>query len=365
MTALLGCGMWRSFIACRGGGELLELAHSSLAMGRRVDDMSSGSAVITGSSLSRARPDVQRQCCAVLNDLEPWEHELLLWRDSDADSIDPTWAGPVIQPKWGINEDGEDSVTIDARDLFQWLERRLLDRSREFTETDLADIFVKYLSDGLHHDPTPNIAWSASPTGITGDRTIDPSAFRRASDELRELARSGVDFTMRGRTMLIGGVEIPTADLGILLTEHFTSLELSLDGLQTETESTVVGARPNRAGPPIYAIAGDVDPARGLVQVAVTESGIEDVESAQAAANSRNALLGDSPLWVSGVLDPNAPVSFDQLIPGARADLRLQFLCREVVGVFRLQEVSVRVGSDGDESVSVTFSTLGTTEETL
>lgn len=359
--AKLGCGTWRAFITCRGGGELFEVPYASLSMGRKVDDMTSAQVAIDELSLNGATSAVYQRCCGVLSELEPWQHELALWRDTDPDSA--SWVGPVIQPTWENSAEGNRSLSIGARDLFQWMERRLLDRNRKFVATDLADIFYRYISDALHHDPTPNIDFAVSPTGILGDRSIDAFAFRRAADELRELARSGLDFTMVGRQMVIGGVEVPTANLGTLVNEHFRSLSLNIDGLQTETESTVVGARPNSANAPVYAKVGGVEIDRGLVQVAVTESQIEDVASAQAAADSRYALLGTSPRWITGVLSSDAPIAFSDLIPGAVADLRLGFLCREVVGDYRLQDVNVTADADKSEEIAVTFSSPGTTGE--
>lgn len=351
---LLGCGVNEAFIQCRGGGELEYLPYTSLSYSRRVDDMSGASLTLGQKSLTSLSPAVQAQCCGLIADIEPWEHELVIFRDGEL-----AWCGPIIVVEWGF-----DSVQIEAHDLFQWFERRILDRDRSFVGVDLADIFTTLASDALHHDPTPNILYSATPTGILGDREVLADAYRRGADELRELLRSGLDMTAIGRTLVLGGTEIPTADLGILVTEDFDKPKLRRDGGECETESFVIGARPDRVSSPVVGQSGGVDPDRGLVQGLITENGVADATSATAAADSRQALLNLSPEYLTGRLVASAGVQFADLIPGARADLRVQLMCRTVMGVQRLKDVDVRA-SDGKEEVNVSFSTLGTIEEII
>lgn len=359
MTAPLGCGSWQAFLQCRGGGELYPLPFSTMANGRRLDDMSDASLTLNQTTLRSWSPAVQAKCCGILAELEPWEHELALWRDGDPANDEPTWVGPIVKAVWGI-----DSLTLSARDLFQWFERRLLERDRTFTATDLATIFHQYAVDGLHRDPSPNIdVTSISATGILGDREVQVEAGRRAADELRELARSGLDFTMLGRVMLAGGTEVPTADLGVLFTDHFDAHELTLDGLQAETESVVIGSPAGNVGGPIRASAGGVDVDRGLVQGLANESTVKDLTSAQALADTRHDLLSESPTFFAARLLPIAPVGYEDLIPGAVADLRVQLMCRTVEGDHRLMDVRVGVAENGTESVGVEFSSLGTAEE--
>lgn len=361
----LGCAeSWHAQLCCRGGAPIIDLPFTQLTMSRRVDDMSDASVSIghyTEEHDYIAPPRLRDDCAGVLATLEPWEHEIVLWRDDEL-----VWAGPVIKPVWT-----RDTLTITCRDLFQWFERRLLPRDRDFFGTDLAVIFRILCEDALHRDPSPNITRSPSLTGIVGDRTIFYDAYLRAADVLRELARSGLDFTMIGRDMLVGGTEVPTADLGTLITQHFDGPELTADGLQTETESTVVGASTDSILGPVSATAGapffhgvrTVQPRRGLVQNVVTESGIEDETSALAAAQSRLALLGETPRTLTGRLLPDAPVAFSDLIPGARAELRVKLLAKTVEGPHRLQSVGVQVGEGMTEQVGVVFTNLGTITE--
>jgi len=345
---------------CRGGGEIELLPFSSMRMSRRIDDMSDATVTLEQTTLRTFDSATQARCCGLLATVDPWEHELGLWREGDPTNTDATWCGPITKLTWGI-----DRLVITARDLFQWFERRLLERDHTFTATDLATIFKTYAVDALHRDPSPHIDLSMiSPTGVLGDREVQAKAGRRAADELRELARSGLDMTMIGRRMIAGGTVIPTANLGTLGTDDFDEHELSVDGLQTETEAVVIGAPLNVIGGTVRASAGGVDPDRGLVQGADVESTILDVASAQALADSRLALLEDSPSFFSARILPHAPVGFEDLIPGATVDLRVQLMCRPLEGDHRLMDVDVSVNDQGFEDVHATFSSIGTMEET-
>lgn len=354
----LGCGDWRAYLQCRGGGVLTELPFSSLSMGRRLDEVSDASVTVTGKAMALWPAAERDRCSEYLGLINPWEHELALWRDNEE-----AWVGPVLTPEWGVDE-----IVVPARDLAQWFERRLLERDRAFTATDLATIFHRYYVDALTRDPTPNIDMTYSATGILGGRSVVAGSYRRAADEMRELARSGLDFTMVGRSMLVGGLEVPTPAIGPFLVEHFAAPgpRRVLDGVDAGSETVVVGKSSSVTGAPLVGVAGGIDPAMGLLQDVTSETSIEDQTSIDAAAETRHDLLATAPEFVTGALIAEAPVDFAELVPGARSDLRLALFALDVVGIYRLQDVAVSVSVSGDtvtESVGVRFVTLGTVEE--
>ncbi|HZQ86300.1 MAG TPA: hypothetical protein VFA83_15740 [Acidimicrobiales bacterium] len=350
----LGCGAWRGFLQCRGGGVLTELPIVGGSMSRRLDDMSDARVTITGASVMGLDAGRRAACLRDLRLLNPWEHELSLWRDGEE-----VWVGPIVQPKWGV-----DSIDVVARDLFQWFEKRRLWRNRTFVATDLATIFETYAVDALHHDPTPAIDLAPTPTGITGDRTILAGAYRRAADELRELARSGLDFTFVARQMIVGGLELDVPAIPTLVTEHFTAPgpTCDLDGLSAVTQTAVVGTNRTNQGDPIVGIAGGIDPELGLLQEVFNESSVGDHNSALAAADSRLDLLRHVPEVITGALASTAPVIFDQLVPGARCPLKLALLARDVDATYRLHDLAVSF-SDQGETVTPTFVTIGTVDD--
>ena len=348
---MLGAGVYRAFIQTRGGGDqLAELTWGSLSFGRRLDDVSEASVAVPAGSISG-------RCCSVLEIVRAWQHELAIWRDDDE-----VWVGVVGKPKYtGAG------VVLPARDLFQWFARRLLPFDRSYIDTDLGEIFAQYVEDALSRDTSPNITVeTVSATGVSGSRQVLASQYRRADDELRELARSGIDWTMVGRTLRVGGEEVPTGELLMLTTDSFDDPEIEPDGLETATEVTVVGSRSDDPDVPIVGVYGGPDGDLGLVQIVEQESSIEDDASAEAAARTRWEMLHEVPEYVRGALSPFAPVSFDQLVPGARVELRVRAGCHSAIGAARLQALAVdaQVGPEGEVTAKVvpTFIPLGTVE---
>lgn len=348
VTGRLGCGHHVVRLQDRGGAVVnAEVAFESLNYRRRVDDMTDARVTIGASGLAGER------CCLALSNLRAWQHEVAVVRDDVAD----TWVGVVGDPDYGGGQ-----VTVPARDLFQWMERRDLPHDRTFVATDLAEVFRQYVLDALERDPSPNIDVDMHTSGTTGDRSIEAAAHRRAADELRELARSGVDFTMIGRRMLVGGQELPLPPLPLLTDAMVDDPHLVVRGLDAVSEATVIGATDENSRAPHSGTAGGVDADIGLVQTTTTESSIKDDASCEAAAQSRVDLLSGSAEFVTAVLRPEAAVAFTDLVPGARWPVAIHVECRLVEATFRLAEVevTVNVGDDGQtEEVKVTLEPLG------
>lgn len=349
----LGCGSWRAFITARGGGDLIvELPWSNLEMQRRGDDISDGSVGFATSNADDA-------CCAAIATLEAWRHELALYRNGHL-----AWCGPVVDLFFST-----DQVEIRARDLFQWFERRVFPKQIDIRERDLVDIFRAFVEAGLERDTSPNIQLSVlSDSGVLASRLVQVAERKRVADELRELARTGVDFTCVGRILYVSGNDIPFTPIGPLMTEDFPNPSLQIHGLQAATEVTVIGTTRGTSDRSYQGTVGGVSDDLGLVQVSVSEPKIRDIESALAAARSRLLLINPPPPYLSGALDPNAGVEFEDLIPGVHIDIRAQVGCREVITTMRLNTVDVSADVDDDsvsETVSLNLIPVGRLEESL
>jgi len=342
----LGCGHPRAFIQSVGGtNPITELAVSNVSWGRRLDELSDGR-VVLGETQDAA-------CLPVLASLTPFSHELAIWRDSEE-----VWVGPVSEPIYTLG-----GLTIPARDLFQWFERRLLPFDRVFTDVDLSVIAAAYIDDALSRDNTPAIATDVNLCGITGTRSVASTAFRRAADEIRELARTGLDFTVVRRRVIFGGIEIAVPNLPTLTADIFEVGEVRLAGLEMGNEITVFGSPPEGVTTPIYGQAGGVDVP--LVQQTYSEPSILDLASATSAAETRYALLRSAPLYVTGRLLESAPVSMADLIPGAHAKFVQQVGFRSFDETMRLVAVDVdaTASDDGEtETVRLTMQPLGAVE---
>lgn len=351
-SALLGCGTWRVFVATRGGGSLLaELDFENLTLTRKLSDASDCSVVVSG--------DVSAECAPVLAEIEPFQHEIVAFRNW-APGDTPAWAGPVTVPVWGPLD-----LTIGARDLFSWFDRRQLPFGRNFLATDLGSIFGQYMADAMVQDPSPNVHLQfRGEIGVVGARSVSATGAVIAGDALRELSRSGVDFTAIGRSVYWGGMPDNTLtatlyDGAILQDAGGSSPKLTKQGLNMATQVIVNGATLG-FGVQVQSTVGFPDAEHGLITLVVSEPLIMDAFSATEAGAGRLAFLNPAPHYLTCVLSPQAPVTFEQLIPGIRLDTAFRLGVIDVVGSYRLQGVSVSVANTGDEAVALTLVPLVT-----
>lgn len=340
----IGCGDYRVFIQTTGGSDVLaELAWSTLTLGRRLDEMSQAS--VSGGTEQDA------ECIATLGTLEPFGAELSIWRDGFEE-----WVGPIVRVSHSYA-----GIRLEARDLFQWFERRILPFDRSFIQTDVAQIAAQYVDDALYGDASPNISVAISNTGVLADRAVVATLRRRAADELRELSRTGLDFTAVARTIRFGGEEIPTVALVTLTEDTFEVADASYDGLEMGNHIFVQGASTGSANTPIEGEAGGQFVP--LIQQVYSEPSILDANSADQAATTRLDLLRSAPLLITGRLLEDAPVPFRDVVPGARVDLRQQIGFAQIIADMRLlaMEVSASASDSGvSEIIRLTLEPIGT-----
>src|SRR4029077_11043857 len=109
----LGCGDARAEVWTRGGGSrVIALPQITGVEWNRVrSDTSLGSVTMDGVAIA-ADPS----CCAILNTVRPWKHELHIYRDDKR-----VWLGPINE----IDLNGP-VLTIKARDNSAWLDKRFI-----------------------------------------------------------------------------------------------------------------------------------------------------------------------------------------------------------------------------------------------
>lgn len=284
-------------------------------------------------------------CCDGWDEVYPWATEVIVYRDGrDA------WSGPVTDVEYGYG-----TVTVMAADLTAWWDRRVTP-DLTFTGVDLSTIFSGLHDAAMAPDPIPNFTVSPTPTGITGTRTYVASEYKYVADTIGELSKTGVDWTAYGRTILVGGEEVP-AQPYLTLTDEFWTEPPKVVARGNEQATTVVVK-----GKGVQAVATSSTAYKAFYGTLVRvfdENDIEDFLSAQQAATSRLALLEDQ-LYVetaaNASLKPTAPITVAELIPGMRVRVDTQASCRQVVSDFRLKAVKV----DLNGQVSISLQPLGT-----
>lgn len=284
-------------------------------------------------------------CCDGWDEVYPWATEVIVYRDGrDA------WSGPVTDVEFGYG-----TVTVTAADLTAWWDRRVTP-DLTFTSVDLSTIFSALHNAAMAPDPIPNFTVSPTPTGIMGTRTYVGNEYKYVSDTIGELSKTGVDWSAYGRTIIVGGEEVP-AQPYLTLTDEFWTEPPKVVARGNEQATTVVvkgkGVNATATSTPAYnAFYGT------LVRV-FDENDIEDFVSAQQAATSRLALL-ENQLYVetaaNASLKPTAPITVAELIPGMRVRVDTQASCRQVVSDFRLKAVKVNLNGQ----VSISLQPLGT-----
>lgn len=147
----------------------------------------------------RDRNGRQSDDCDILNEIRPWRHELEIHRSGHL-----VWAGPILNIKADPRTGQAD---ISAKDLSAWWAKRFLLQDFNFLGTDLATIFEAYVNYTQLVDPY-GLEVTTTPTGILGDRTVIGRSVLSAANELSELDRTGVDWTIANRTAFVGGTTI-------------------------------------------------------------------------------------------------------------------------------------------------------------
>ena len=155
----LGCGVPSVFITARCSSSMtcqIDLADiTKLTWTRRMDEVSEAEVEIglTGDS--------SQTCCACLANVEPFCHELHIWRDGQE-----VWVGPIEAIRYE-----RDRVTIKARDSLAWLDVRIPTDDIEFSSTS-----PFYTGTTLVDNPLLSTATLITSAGFTALPVVTASA---------------------------------------------------------------------------------------------------------------------------------------------------------------------------------------------
>lgn len=355
MLGQLDCASYSARVVTRGALAVVweEMPFTSLSWERVLDDTSTASVSLNGIDPGC---DAKTKLASVVT----LQHELAIYRGGPL-----VWIGPIMK-----RSAKGTSATLEARDRSSWWDRRFIHASYNISG-DLATIFLTYFNDAMGPDTIVGFTASASLTGITGQRQIDFLDHKTAGPEMREVAKIGIDWTMNGPVCVAGGRTIPTAQLPVITDQHLRAdPDVSDDGIVKVNRQVITGQQPQDAitgqfisGPRVFGEANDLTRrARdGLIEMNTQDDRAIDATSCASGAASTLALVGDGAGIVSSLaLGPNAPMTIDQLVPGALVDVELTRPAIGVSGIYRIQKVSVAVSTAG-EVVTLDVQPIGST----
>lgn len=302
--------------------------------------------------------------------LWPWAHELAIFRDGDL-----VWQGPVFSIDELVQADETtEKIQIVARDFLGWLDRRTIHQDIFLTdrEYDLAEQAEAIIRDAFEpDDPGVLDHLVISNIGKASKRSIRRWE-AKSSEELREIARAGLDYTSVGRAIIVKSSShnpaVPTITLRAK--DFLSGVEIRVVGAEAATVGVAVGGPPPDADPNIppenippqkvyYPLTGGISPFFGLVENWTVSEGVTN-ESFLLWVAQQKVFDGNPPpttlsLPADSSLSPEAPVSIHQLVPSTYFTINVNGTCRSVTQYMRLSHLRVTWSTDGPETVGVTF----------
>lgn len=322
----------------------------------------------------RFRPRLGDDCCGKLRPIVddrgrllepgiwPWAMELAIYRDGEL-----VWMGPIFSIDETVQPDeSTDFIQITARDFLAWLDRRTIHNDIYFTDQDydLAVIAERIVRDAFEPDDPGVLAHlQVSMSGRTSKHSIRRWE-NRSSEELRQIARGGLDYTSVGRAIIIGSPNRdPAVPTTTLQAKDFQSgIEIRVVGSEAATAGVAVGSVPEGSDPdvpPSKQYYGGADPFFGLIESWSTADGANNDDFLLWVAKQRVAEGNPPPHTLSvpadSSLNPEAPVSIHQLVPSTYFTLLISGTCRRLAQYMRLSHLRVTWEAGQPEKVGVTF----------
>ncbi|MFD3612399.1 hypothetical protein ACFWXA_30895 [Streptomyces atroolivaceus] len=373
--AVLGCAQeYRAVIHWRGGSlpftSPAVAALTSVQWNRTVNDTSEATITIAKGMAA--------DCCGQLGQIEPYAHELTIYRDSEL-----VWQGPIIR-----TTENRTRFTIEARDVTEWLARTV--------NTTLLRYISANPADPMHAGPVQEIAESIIKLNLNGGlfasqpdwpvmvpfivRDDDPVDARFEKDGTAdneiwivpilqilddELVPRGLEYTTVGRSLILGRPQT-TADrpqARLTLDAFAGDIEIVRDGTNAATLIWVTNQDDQDITGGQFGVSGVISPVYGRLDTLVRTSaeGLSAYDLwqiARATYNGRNPVPTSLRVPTGAGLAASAPVSMRQLVPGVRIDVVAAGMCMGLTQPYRLSDVDVEWGASG-ENVGISLVPIG------
>ncbi|MFF2650609.1 poly-gamma-glutamate hydrolase family protein [Streptomyces sp. NPDC058045] len=386
VPTVLGCAStYSALIHWRGGGQQYAMLSELTAVkwSRTINDISEASVTIARASLDPA-------CCEDLGQVEPWCHELTIYRDGEL-----VWQGPIVRPRFR-----RDSITIEAQDVTAWLDHLVNNYPIRYINAG-ADALgrrrgpITYIADNHLRlnltDPDLSVPRDypsildylvrrdeGLPTiKVEKDGSDNQTAWTETMGNIwREWTKRGLTWTTVGRSIVLRGRPTSgTRAIGRLTLDHIAGdVEVIKDGTQGATYGWATSQQFQNITDGKTLGTGRTGTPYGRLDTLVTLQE-EDVTDADLRSAARDALAGRYPVPVAinvpdqSQLTPDAPVTVQQLVPGERLDVLASSMCVPIERGFVLSDVDVSwqadQGGQGGERVGIALIPLGDVDEEL
>lgn len=312
---------------------------------RKLDDFGEAGATLTKSRATTG-------CLNKVATLEPWQHELTLYRDGQR-----LWEGPVFDV-----EEAGDEITIKARDVTAWLWKRGLRTAPTAVAVNAAAHAQAIITDALQADgadpnllPHLQVVTANSPSTQRETQILTTTA----AEELREVAAAGLDYYAIGRAIHVRPDRVDYATrLPRLLSRHIRgNVKVRKVGSEAATRGLVVGSAAQ--GPAPIGQHGGASAVYGLIEQISQAQNTSDVGVLNAIAHKIVGYGNPVPLTVTvpsgSQLAPDAPITVDHLIPGRYLELWLSDYVIPVRAVMKLQQIGADWSADAAEKVNISL----------
>jgi len=343
---MLGCAQnYAAAIHERGGRRRVVTLSGITRIGweRKLDDFSDATVVLAKAKASRA-------CLRSLGPIEPWQHEVSLYRDGQR-----VWEGPLFD-----FEESRASITLTARDPLAWLTRRALHtvapagpvNAAAYADTVIRDA-LGYAGQDPNLIPFLQITTTNSPTT---QRETQPLTVT-AGAELAEIAKAGLDYFAIGRSIHVLPDRVDyTVRPYRLREEHFLAdLTVRKVGSEAATKAYVVGTGETGAAP--VGEFGGPAAGYGLIENVSTSQNTSDL-GVLAGIGAKVVGYGNPVPYTVLVptgsqLSPRAPIGIPDLVPGRYIQVAIANYAVPVLALMKLNQVGCSWTPDTPEQVSV------------
>ncbi|MGW6414363.1 hypothetical protein [Streptomyces sp. NPDC055055] len=344
---------------------------TSVTWNRTVNDTSEATIVINKGTAGTS-------CCADLGRIEPWVHELSVYRNGEL-----VWQGPIIR----VTENAT-RFLVEAWDVTAWLARCVNTTLLRYLSTnpsdprhvgpvqEIAETIIRANLEGGLYAPSPD--WPRMLPYIVRDDDTTVTRFEKDGSDNNsvwqvpiltimndELVPRGLEYTTVGRALVLGRSQTTSdkAQARLSLDSFAGDVEIVRDGTAGTTLVWVTNQNDQEISGAQFGVSGVISGVYGRLDLLVrsTAEGLSAYDLwqiARASYNGRNPMPTSLKIPDGAGLSPRAPVTIHQLVPGVRIDVAADGMCMGLTQPYRLSDLDVE-WRDSAEKVGVSLVPIG------